>query len=250
MADQSGTGALGLSSGLGLASDALGLVEGGVQLFTSLADQKKKERELNSLKQPFYKIQDEYLQNRNLAADQAQGGLPSATKDYLTSESQRGLGAGVSGILQSGGSPNDINKLFDTYSRSIDRTAAQDAEMHKKNIDYFMNVNKDLAGQKTMQWALNKYQPYQEKKKQLTEGIAADKLNAYGGANTAIGSVGAAGTSLENNGLLNLLFKEDSNRAAPYNPSVDYPTSTSYNPAMVSSTGYIDPHIKTPTFNG
>lgn len=222
-------------------SAGLGILEGGIQLFSSIGKERKDREALNKLQQPFYKIQDEYIQNKNLSESQAQGGLPTATKDYLTGESQRGLSAGISGVLQSGGSPNDINKLFDTYNKSIDRTAAEDAEVHQKNIDYFMGVNKDLAGQRVTQWALNKYQPYQEKKKQLSENILADKTNAYGGANTAIGSVGALGTSLENNSLLKMLFKTN-NSSSKDGYSSPNPTDP-FNPAMVSSTDYINPNI-------
>lgn len=183
-----------------------GIVLGGAQLFSSLHDEAQKKKELNGMANPFYTIQNEYYQNRNLAGANAESGMPAASKDYLTSESQRGLGAGVSGMLQSGGDPNNINKLFDSYNRNIDRTAADDASEHLKNIQYYISQNSNLAGQKNIQWALNKKQPYEEKLKQLTEGIAADKQNAVGGASTAIGSTAALGTSLENNTLLKSLF--------------------------------------------
>src|ERR1019366_7490202 len=105
----------------------------------------------------------------------------------------------------------DISKMFDTYNKSIDRTASQDAEMHQKNIDYFTKANTDLAGEKIKQWSLNQYKPTEEKKKQLGENISADTQNAYAGANTAIGSLSAATTGNQNNSLLTSLFK---NRAA------------------------------------
>lgn len=212
MPDLGSLGSLAASSNpVGMAAQAGGILLGGVQLLSSLGDEARKKRELAKLQMPFYNIQNEYYQNRNIAANEAQGGLPAATKDYLTSESQRGLGAGVSGILQSGGSPNDINKIFDSYNRNIDRTVAEDATAHTNNIQFYINQNANLAGQKNIQWALNKKQPYEEKLKQLTEGIAADKQNAFGGASTALGATASLGTSLENNSLLNSLFKNSGN---------------------------------------
>jgi hypothetical protein len=194
------------------ASDVLSSVEGGIELFSNLAKEKKDKAALASLHPAFYKIQDEYYQNRNLTSNLAQGGLPSSTKDYLTGETQRGLSAGISGTLQSGSAdPNAIAKLFSGYNNNaIDKTAAEDADQKIKNIQYFMKANSDLAGQKTTQWALNEYQPTQEKKKQLNENIAAEQKNVAAGANQLLGSVGATGTSLSNNSLLNNRYKKTS----------------------------------------
>lgn len=186
-------------------------IEGGilntVQLFKSMADEKRDKAALSRLEKPFYQVQNEYYQNRNLAGGEAQGGIPAGVQDYYTQESQRGLGAGVSGTLQAGGGVNDIAKLFDIYDKGIDRTYAMSADQHSKNIQYFKDANKDLAGQLTTQWAINKYQPYQNKLKQLTGNIATDQQNAYAGAAGIVGSTSALGTGMENNKLLNDLLK-------------------------------------------
>lgn len=188
------------------ASAILGGIEGGVQLIDNIIKEGKTKKELESLQRPFYKIQDEYLQNRNFSAAMAQGGNPAAENDYLTGESQRGLSAGISGTLQSGGNPNDINRLFQSYNNNIDRTYADSAAQHLKNIQYYMEANKDVAGQKNIQFGVNELQPYQNKLAQLTGNSNAQQQNAYAGANTLIGSTSALGTSLENNALLKKLF--------------------------------------------
>lgn len=196
-----------LGGALTVGSAVLSTAKSGFQLGNSLHKLKQDKEELAKLKPAYYKIQDEYYQNRNLANQQAQGGLGAATKDYYTNESERGLGAGISGILGSGGNPNDISHLFDSYDKSIDRVASADAEAHLKNIDYFMNVNKDLAGQKTTQWGVNEYKPYQDKLSELTNRRAADEKSAWNGASGIIGGIGAAGTSLQNADLLKSLTK-------------------------------------------
>ena len=127
-----------------------------------------------------------------------------------TSEAGRGLSAGIGGVLQGAGSINDISKLFDVYDRNIDRTATQDADQHIRNINNFWNFNKDLAGQKTTQWALNEYQPIQEKKKQLSQNISADKQNMAAGISTALGSASAFATGMQNDKMLNGLNKNNS----------------------------------------
>jgi hypothetical protein len=195
---------------ISLVSQGLGAIEGGYQFFDNLAKEKHDRKELQNLQTPFYKIQDEYNQNRNLAGGLAEGGMPSATKDYITGESQRGLGAAISGATQSGGNPNDFSKIFSAYNKNIDATGAQDAENHTKNIQYFIDANKDLAAQKTIQFGVNKMQPYQRKLAQLTQNISNEQVNANNGANTAIGSIGAMGTSSQNDGLLSQFKTQNS----------------------------------------
>lgn len=175
-------------------SEAAGVVAGEAQAISGGVNLKKDKAELSNLKRPFEKVQDEYYQNKNISEVEAQGGLPSATRDFYTSESQRGLGAGISALLQGGGDMNMISSLFDKYNRNTAGLAAEDAQAHQKNIQYFMKSNADLAGQKTTQFVVNELQPYENKLKELTERVSADKANIWGGIQTAVGSAAAAGT--------------------------------------------------------
>lgn len=191
---------------ISIATQGAGVIEGIGQWIGAANDQKKADRELAALNKPFYKIQDEYKQNRDLAGNLAETGLSAGAKNYATTNAERGLSAGISATLQGGGNPSDIARLQDVYSGAINNTAAQDSAAHLDNIKYFMGANKDLAGQKTTQWAINEYQPYENKLKELTERKAAATANKYGGINTAIGSLGAYGTSRANQDLYSQLF--------------------------------------------
>lgn len=193
---------------LSLVAPTLSAVEGGVQFFSNLGKEKRDRAELNNMQNPFYNIQNEYYQNRNMAGDLAQGGTPTASKDYATQESDRGLGTGISGELQAGGNPNDINRLYQSFNNNIDRTAAADAEQHVKNIQYYQDQNANVAAQKNIQFGFNKVQPFQRKLAQLTGNLATDQINANNGANQTIGSIGSLATGQENNSLLNALFKK------------------------------------------
>jgi hypothetical protein len=180
-------------------------------------DNKKANKELDQLETPFYKVQDEYYQNRNLAAQQAAGGLPSATRNYLTTEAQRGLGSSIGAIEQTGGSPNGIAELLDQYNRNIEHTAAQDAQLHTGYLQEFMNRNTDVAGQKNMQFAINEYQPYENQLKQLEQRIAANKQNIFGGFSDAIGGAAAVGTATQNSDLskaMTSFYNNGSNRSS------------------------------------
>lgn len=209
-----------LSSVLNIGSDVLGAGEGIYQLFNSIGKEKKDEQELDALKQPFYKIQDEFFQNKNIAEGLAGQGLTGDTKNYVTTESQRGLGTSLGALSEAGGDPNNFAKVLSTYNDSITKNASLDAETHLKNIDYFFNANKDLAGQKITKQSLDELQPYERKLKELTERKAADETSAYNGANLITGSVNAAGTAMQNNDLLKTLKSKAT--TDPFNANSDY----------------------------
>jgi len=195
-----------LAAALQVGSAALGVIKGVGSFFGAKSDEQKAQDELKKLKDPFYKIQNEYIQNRNIAGNLASSGLPESTKNYVTQEAQRGLGTSLSALGQNGGGVNDVARLNDVYMNSIDKVAVEDAQAKLGNIQNFFNANKEVAGQKTIQWTLNEYRPFERKLKEITQRIGAAKQNQNTGLNTAISSVGAAGTALSNNDLMNKLF--------------------------------------------
>jgi hypothetical protein len=186
---------------------AAGVGVGIAQTISGAVNLKKDKAELSRLKPAIYKIQDEYYNNYNQAAELAQGGLTQGAKDYYGDMAGRGLGTGISGVLQAGGSVNDISKIFDSYNNSIKDLGVRDSEAQIGNIKYFQQVGKELAGQKTQQWAINEYAPYQNKLKELTQRVAADKQNIWGGITGAIGAGQAGVTSMQNERLINNLMK-------------------------------------------
>lgn len=188
-----------LAAAPAIASGVANIVQG-----IGSADQLKKDKaELARLKTPFYKIQDEYYQNQNQATELAQGGYTQAAKDLFTDTAGRGLSTSISGVLQAGGDPNDIAKVFAGYNDAVRNFAAEDAEKQIANIRYLHGVNKDMAGQKTTQWGINEYEPYRNKLKELTERIAADKTNIWNSVQGAIGSAQAGITAASNAELMN-----------------------------------------------
>src|SRR5258707_11938631 len=172
---------MGLLDSLGPISEIAGIATGAAQSISGAVNLKKDKAELASLHRPFMKVQSEYEQNKNIAAAEAGGGLTSASKDLYESESQRGLGASVSALLQGGGDMNMISSIFDKYNRNTAGLAAEDSQAHQKNIEHFMGVNKDLASQKTTQFVVNELQPYENKLKELTQRVQGDKANIWGG---------------------------------------------------------------------
>jgi len=214
-----------------LAAGAIATAGLGVgQLISGAKKEKEASRELSRLHPALYGIQPEYYENRNIMATEAGQGMPSATKDYLTSEAGKGLGAGIRALTQTGGGVNDISKLMDVYNRSLSKIGAEDAETHLKNIQYFMNANKDLAGQKSTQWTINEYQPYQAKLKELTKRREAAEQNIWGGFQTIAGAGMAYGTGSSNQNLMNKLF---GNKTDPFQSTVGGDSDISLRPTSV-----------------
>lgn len=190
-----------------------GTIAGGIRAIGAGGQLRRDKAELARLSPAFYEVQDEYYGNVNQAAELAHGGFTAASKDFYSDMAGRGLGTSISAVLSAGGTPNDISRIFDSYNTSIRKIGAEDAERQIANIKYFQNTAKDLAGQKTTQWAINEYQPYQNKLKELTQRIAADKQNIWSGITSAIGSAEAGVTSMQNQSLLNDLFKSSEKAA-------------------------------------
>lgn len=202
---------------ISIAPAALGALASGAKAIAGNDQLKKDKAELGRLKTPFYKIQDEYDQNRWGAAELAGGGYTQEAKDFFSDQTSRGLGSSISGTLQARGSVNDINKIFDSYNNSVRNFAAEDSQKQIDNIRYFHKTNSDLAGQKTMQWAINEYQPYQNKLKELTQRISADKQNVWQGIQGVVGAGQAAVTGLQNNALINSSVNANNARANLFN---------------------------------
>jgi len=184
-----------------------GIVSAG-QAIGGASQLQKDKAELKRLTPAFYKIQDEYYRNERQAAGMAGQGITEGAKDFYSDMAGAGLGTGVSAALTANADPSMIAKIFDSYNSSIRKLATDDAEMQINNIKYYNQVGKELAGQKNQQWAINEYQPYQNKLKELTTRIAADKQNIWNGLQGMVGAGQAAVTATQNEKLLKGLFKE------------------------------------------
>lgn len=184
-----------------------GLVSAG-QAIGGASQLQKDKAELKRLTPAFYKVQDEYFRNERQAAGLAGQGLTAGAKDFYSDMAGAGMGASISASLQGNADPSVVSKIFDSYNNSIRKLATDDAEMQINNIKYYQQVGKDLAGQKNQQWAINEYQPYQNKLKELTQRISADKQNIWNGVQGIVGAGQAAVTATQNEKLLQGLFGE------------------------------------------
>lgn len=224
------------------------VIVGGISLGTAAykgikANQadKKAKREGEALQRPSYQVPVEDIQNRNIAAGMAQGGLSVDEKGYLQEERNRGLGTSLEALREGGGNPNDFARLNSIFDDSLKSQAALDAQQHVQNIQFFTKANQDLAGQKTTQWGINELQPYESKLKEIQDRRIAAQTNLNNAVDEGIGSATAAATAYGN-------FKGggggDTGSVAPlsnfYKANLEHPGGTVSSPA--ASVSNIDPN--------
>lgn len=148
-------------------------------------------------KRPWYTIPDQYGQNVNLATQQAETGLSPSTLNYYTTQTSRGLGSGISAMLEGGGDVDNLSRLYDQFSQGLSQEAAEDNNLKTQHLGTLINANKDLAGQETQQWALNYYDPY----KDTAQLASAEKTGGKQEIGTGIGEAVGAAASASNQSL-------------------------------------------------
>lgn len=225
-------------SGLAIAAGTTAVI-GGAEFVEGLESKKKETRELKSLHQPFYNIQSEVFQNRNLAAQQAGQGTPTAVKQQEVQGAQQGLGAGLNDILKTGGDVNLVSLLLSQYNNNMGKIGAEDAEEHRRNLEGFMKSNADLAGEKTKQWSINELQPYEAKLKELKQNIQTDQQNEMSGLTTAVGGLTALGTGNSNSTLIkNLMTQLQKQQTTTASPAAAQPAPSANPKPTTDSLGF------------
>lgn len=149
-----------------------------------------------ALKRPAYQIPTEDIENRNIAAVNATGGLSAAEKQYAGEQRERGLGSSLGALEETGGGPNDFAQLNHIFDDSLKSESALDAQLHMKNIESFTRANQDVATQKSIQWGVNEMQPYESKLKEIQDRRIAAKTNENNAVNEGIGGLTAGATGI------------------------------------------------------
>lgn len=152
---------------------------------------------------PSFDIQQEYFDNRDIAASMAQRGLTDKALNYYTSEAERGLGSATGALLQSGGGINSFQQLYDTFGRGTAAVATEDAELQNKNILHFMDRNDVVAKQKVQKWVIEKYQPYKDTVAAAASERAAGLQNITGALNEGAAAAASYGMGKNYEDLLN-----------------------------------------------
>lgn len=158
---------------------------------------------LRNAVRPEYEIQDEYVENVGIANNMAQSGLPAATRDFYSTQAERGLTSSTDAVLRSGGGMNAIADIYDRYNQSNLRLASEDALMRNKNIERLMENNRTLAGQKNIKWSIDKYEPYKDLVRGANESISNGTNNVFtglSGISSTLANAAIATSQADNSG--------------------------------------------------
>lgn len=203
-----------------------GLVIGGISALGKigtgigqLSDAKKKSK--NNIR-PTFDIQQEYFDNRDIAANMAQHGLTEQALDFYSDQAGRGLTTSLSATLQGGGGINSVNNVLDTYQQGVRSVAAQDAQLQNENIKYFIDRNADVAKQKVQKWVIDKYEPFKDTAAAAAQERAAGFQNISTGLGEATATLSSFSQANQYQDLLN-------NQAAPPAGGQQQGSTTYYN---------------------
>lgn len=184
------------------ASAVIGGVGAASKIVTGFGQQAKANKMEERNKRPAFNVEQEYFDNRDLSASQAQHGLSEDALNYQRTSSERGLSASIGAALETGGGINSLTDLNDSYNRSVLQTAATDSELKNDRIKSFIDNNTTLAGQKTQKWVIDKYEPYKDTAKAIAQMRGAGQQNVQTGIGELTGVAASYATAHNNDDLL------------------------------------------------
>lgn len=187
--------------------------------------------------QPYFKIPQEWYDDDNVAAGQAEHGLNEQALKYYSDMSGRGLSSGLGTILQAGGNPNTVSQLYDQYDTGNRKVAEEDAQLKDQHIGTFLQANANLGNEEEKRWTLNDYKPWLDRVAADNKKLGAADQNIDSGLNDLANEGVAVGTQKYGTTV------QPTRTAAidtPINPAL--PTNTALTPTSLDTT----PLVQTP----
>lgn len=184
---------------------------------------------------PVYNIPSNYYDNLNLATSRAQRGFSDETMGYLSNQLERGLSASNNAILRGGGNVNNIGNAYDTFAQQTRAIGFEDEKLRTANITQLIAQNKEMAKEKSQQWAMNVWSKWADKAAAVAQmkSIGQQRLNAgingIAGAGANVGKIlGAPSTPqtpkipLTNSNPINpyQVLNPQTNISAPYTEGI------------------------------
>lgn len=158
------------------------------QLISGGSQKKKANKMLSSLRDPGYKIQDEFKTNLAQAEQLARQGLPAEQYNLATTNIQRGTQAGLRQLGRMSNPFAGIASLTRNQNDALASLDASNAAARRQNILGAMGARRELAGQKLAQQQYAQ-QRYMDQVNQANALLGAGMQNKAAGLGT-IGNIG------------------------------------------------------------
>lgn len=143
-----------------------------------------------NLKTPVDVIPSEFYQNRDIARQMAQVGLPQQQYNNAENNIQQGQAAGISAASRSANPGANISAIVRQGDSAKNTLDAEDAQARQTNQRYFIQENAALGARKDQQEQTNVFDPY-------TRDF--NQMQAYrGAANTTTDNLVNSGLTLGN----------------------------------------------------
>lgn len=149
------------------------------------AKKAKQAAALNAKNRPVYQTPQSEFDTLSLLENRASQGLSDNSKQYYQQNQDRALTAGINGILQGGGSVNNIDSLLNQYSNANGRLALANDEAQVKNIYSLIGQRQRMADYQDKQFQINDYAPFADRAQQFAQERAQGQGMVSAGLNTA-----------------------------------------------------------------
>lgn len=171
-----------MAGNLAAVGAAVGILGSVYQVYSGIRDRRNAKKDMEKLMKEDHQfnVDPAYSKNRDLASYMAQQGLDDQSYQFYKTQNERALANANQASLEAGGGVNSIQKNYDTSLRGFGDLAAKNAVLKSDNLKLLMDNNVALAGQNTMQWAID-FKKWQD---QNQRGINAMNTGAQ---NTASG---------------------------------------------------------------
>lgn len=131
-------------SAIGLGIAGAGLIVGGVE---SDIEAHKANQIQAGLKDPTYNIPEQFYQNREIARQMAQIGLPQQQYNNATNNIDQNQAAAITALNRSGNPGAGITSVVRQGNQAKAKLDAEDAQARENNQRYFINQNAQVGNQ-------------------------------------------------------------------------------------------------------
>lgn len=176
--------------GLGIAG-GVALLGTGLKAYQGFHQEHEANEIQKGLKDPIYSIPPEFAENREIARQMGQQGLPQAVINQQTDRINQNEAAGIDAVTKSG-RPGGVASIVRQGDQAGEALGAEDAQARNTNQRYFIDQNRQYAGQELAKQQSDVFDKYTRNFNQMQAYRGAGMQNVNSSVNdvTQLGEVG------------------------------------------------------------